>query len=280
MQKKNFLVLAALAVVAGCAKSPDPAPEKIHVRLNVSTPLSVTEEPITKAGDLHASITTIYYGIAKDNALVLSGSQASNVAGFGTIDLELNAGTYDLFLYATGTGSPGTFTYTPAGIPSSNRIESKNSEVFANVGDLTVAQADQTIDKALSRAVGGLVFHITDDVPEAVSRVVVSYQEKYIAVGKGIELQPTTYAFSKIMTIDNNKVEDLRTFVLPQTLAPIKVRAFASDNTILVDKEIESLTVLANKRYTISGTLFESVGQRSFSITVEDDWDSEETVNL
>lgn len=281
MRSKVLLFGLATLVICSCSKVVISDNPKIRVVVNVLSPLSVTEDPITRTGgDPSASLSSIHYGLSKDNALILSGSQSSGEANFGKIELELEAGTYDFFTYGVGTGSQGTFTYTPAGVPSSNMIESKNSEVFVSTEDLTISTDKNTIDRTISRGVAGLVVNITDEVPEGISKVVVSYKEQYIAVGKSISVQNDKYDFSQDLTITNGTLDKLTTFVLPQTLNPINIRAYDSEDNIVITKAVETLTVLPNYKYTISGTLFEGYGKTNLSVTVEEAWAGDETVNL
>lgn len=278
MRSKVLFFLTTLVLV-GCSKAVISDTPKIRVVINVLSPLSVTEDPQTRAGgDPSVFLSSIHYGIAKDNLLILSGTQSAGDSNFGKLELELEAGTYDFFTF--GVGSSKSFTYTPTGIPTSNTIESKNSEVFANTEDMTITTHNNTIDRTISRVVGGLVFKITDVVPDAISKVEVSYSEKYTATGKALTVQSNKYDFSKTMTIANGKLEELSTFVLPQTLNPIIIRAYDLENNIVITKTVETLNVLANHRYTISGTLFEGFGKQDLSITVEEDWIGEEDVNL
>lgn len=285
MKTKVSLFLLAVLALSGCAKDNVSDPERIQVTLKVSAPLSVDEAPFTKAGTsdgptLPDLVSTIYYTLAKNNALVISGSQVSTAADFGTIALDLEAGTYDLFLFGVSSTQTGSFEYTPAGIVSSNEISCKDQEFYSSNGQVTISVSDNVIDKTLSRSVAGLVFNITDDVPENVATVAVSYTEKYRATGASLYLQNDSYNFTRNFTIQGGKLEQLRSFVLPQTLYSIKVTAYDSSKNKLIEKTIADLSVVANKRYTISGTLFESLDDRDFSIKIDDNWTSEEAVNL
>ena len=282
MRSKNLILCVLNLLLVGCSKMEILEDPTFRVTINVLSPLSVGEGAFTRSGSsLSDEISEIHYAFSKDNVLISSGVQRSSDNDFGSITLDLTAGSVSMFLFGVSTTNTGSFAFTPYGYVPTSEIQCKNQEFYSSNETIDITSNTTAITKTLTRSVAGLVFEITDNVPDNISKVVVSYPEIYRATG--IALTPQTndkYTLNKTMTMNGGKLDVLRTFVLPQTITSITVTAYDSSDKAILSKEITNLTVEANKRYTISGTLFESLDDRNFSISVDNSWGAEEEVIL
>ncbi|WP_139261213.1 hypothetical protein [Bacteroides luti] len=269
-----------------CNDKEDPGltPDLVSVRFNVSLPLEVKEQQITTRAltenPLSDKLSKIEYLIIRKDPLALAarGSQLSTDANFGTLLINIPAGLYKVYLVGISSLNNGSFSMLDNGSVFMN-----NQEFYIGLlDDLSVSATQTTFSNTLKRPVGCVKIDITDPIPTDVSYVTVYMSSNVIgmSMGGGYISETPGNKIDERFTVSNGYLNSKSLYFVPQTISSIHIRAYDASGTLLADKSVSNLTVEANKRYIVTGTLFESVGNKDFTITIDDSWDSETTIPL
>lgn len=286
--KTLFYHLLIAFTLFSCAseKDEDIIPDNVTVKFNVSVPLNVTENPFSRSTGptLAERISKIEYMINDHStgALIKQGSQLSNDPGFGVIILNLPAGTYKGAFAAISKEQTGTFEFVKSNYSHSS-FRTFNQEFFIkSIPDLLITSTTNELSANLKRPVSGIIVNITDEVPQDVSYVKINLSTEVVGMnlsGGKITGNPG-HKLDKNFSISGGKLEPMNLYMIPQTIESISLKAYNSNGEILASKAVTNLILQANKRYTISGTLFEGVGDKDFSITIDEAWDEEVNVPI
>ena len=268
--------MSAALLLAACSEKdvPEEDPGQV-VTFKVSAPLVVTRA-ITRSGtSLTDQISQIDYAVYNSTGdKTTTGQQLSTDANFGTVSVKLPSGTYKAVFTAKGANNTGTYNVLFGSGYQYSSIESYNQEFYYKLIDpLTVSNTNTTQSVELKRPVACIVFNITDEAPDDVSYVTESFSTKAIAMGlSGGVITGTDTKKSQNFTISDKKLAPIAIYLLPQTIASITITAYDKSGTALSSKSVTNLTIEANKRYTISGTMFEDTNKRGFTVTIDDNW--------
>lgn len=304
---KNKIVLGimSLAFFAACSNNEDSEVTKqselVNVKFNVKS-LDVDVEPMggnansRKAPTTRAAsspgdaLHTIHYALMKVGSYqVITGEQTKASAGddFGTIQLTVAPGDYNIFFVATGANPAKdaslTFnwdeTYT-----SATGFTMRNQEIFTYHERSMIDNTNTSFDVEVERLVGKLVVNLTDEELQGdIEKVKVSYEYlpqylfysdesrkdkwgNYGSVDTEIEFKDGHFSeHAKFITPQNGIVVTLTTY-------DINEQEIASTSV--------TCNIYKNRRTIISGKLFDVLNNRNFTITVVDEWGNDVNVPL
>lgn len=267
-----FWGLLSAMLLAGCEKVvvEDETPAE-KAKGNVILSVGGFEQMDAK-GRSEVSISEVcsrlHFVIYKDGEKVKSVNQNVNDSGFGSVELSLAEGDYQVLIL--GHSCPGKDNPSISNI---NKIQFTNitesgggtgySDTFWYYGDLTVGS--QTVNQSfvLKRAVASFRFVTTDVKPEAVKRVRFYYTGGSGAfdatTGLG-NVKSTQVVFFDTSGFDGQTLQfDLFTFLHGETgELKFQVKAFNANNDILFEREFENVPMKRNSITQYAGVFFEA----------------------
>lgn len=194
--------------------------------------------------------------------------------GFGTIETSLMPGKYNILFYALGKGS-GSCSFVNSDLfNSESYFAHNNKEVFYFTGQMTITTSSNNHSINLSRKSALLKINITDQVLPTVSKVVYSFSDSYRWYPKNSGMYKKEYSFNGNIT--DNMVDIFEYyFSFPEALSSnsvdVKISIYDTNNFLIGEKVIPT-PIYENRRTTISGDLFSTLGNQNINITIDDIW--------
>lgn len=208
-------------------------------------------------------------------------TQDRDDADFGTLRCALYEGTYTVV--AVGHSS----LVTPS-IKSTELVQftakngMKNSDTFCYYGTIAVDEDHANFELRMNRVTALLRFRFTDEaMPSAFAGIMCDYS------GGSANFNPSTMqgctksSQSELRGIN----EEYHFFTFPymsdEGLLKVTLSALDADQNVLATKVLQNVPVTRNRITTYTGTLFTDepgeITQTAFGISVNGDWDGEDT---
>jgi hypothetical protein len=300
MKKYLPLLLVVCFFAFSCKKDHHPGTDPDAKTYNVKFNLTGFTQSITSAAShkkvngiktnaTPVPVTNDYFKIIKYIVYDAYGHEVRNLSidstasNFGTISDKLPAGTYTIGI---GAGKGGLQSVLRDVVGSNYRYfygVNSNSPTFP-WGDTFVdkfkitLQGDINQAVTLSRIVGQLEVNIEDAIPANVKTIVVTVNKDYYYYTFGAE-QPEVPDLATLTTIVPDAVKGSTNFkidnIICNTITPFSVTITpydANKKKINTGVTVTNVTCEKNKKTILSGKLFNSPVNNSFSIGIND-WD-------
>ena len=280
MKKVMFIALALL--VAACEKPILDEETVTKKEANVILHMTMYEqESFTRAAtDITELCSRLNIAIFNtDGTKVKTVAQKEGDASYGTVALNLAAGTYRLVVIAHNCDGSATITSEEKVTFPNNKV----TDTFYYYGDLVVTDAKQSYDLTLTRAVAMFRLVLTDEeIPSNVAKL------KFYYTGGSSTFSPkdgygcVNSKQTEVRPVADDGIYDI--YTLPHTeddvLTKLTVTALdANDNTVK-ERIFENIPVTRNQITRYTGSFFGSGGNGgtssdgTFRLTANPDWDS------
>lgn len=296
MKQFSFMPVVLLAMIffASCSNDEVPGDEakEVPVTFSIST-LNVDTQPMSRSTNSGAEISDVvnsitYYIFDSNDKYVKSGSISFTPGvdevppGFGTIVTNLMPGDYNILFYALGKGSGYCSFVNYERFNYDSYFSYYNREAFYYTGSLTVSTTSNNHSVSLSRKSGLLRISISDELLSTVSKVVYSFTDSYRWYPKNSATYRREYSFDGSTT--DNKMDLFEYyFTFPDALASssvdVKISIYDTNNALIGEKKIVA-PIYENRRTTISGDLFSSLGDQNMEIIIDDVWGEDVNVPI
>ncbi|MGL4227785.1 MAG: hypothetical protein ACRCR3_03945 [Tannerellaceae bacterium] len=294
---RNLLFISALLVLllhVSCTQeeTSEVGQTEIPVCFKVST-INVDTQPMSRSTTSGAQIgdvvnKIVYFIFDESNKQIKYGISSFTPGtdpvpeGFGTIETNLMPGKYNVLFYALGKGS-GSCSFVNSDLfNSESYFAHNNKEVFYFTGQMTITTSSNNHSINLSRKSALLKINITDQVLPTVSKVVFSFSDSYRWYPKNSGMYKKEYSFNG--NIKDNMVDIFEYyFSFPEALIsnPVDVKVSIYDsNNLLIGEKIIPTPIYENRRTTISGDLFSTLGNQNIDITIDDIWGEDVSVPI
>jgi hypothetical protein len=294
-----FMLLAISVATVSCSKQNETAtPEKsdklYDVNLSVSTfsteivgltsSVGSTRGAVSATNSTNAvgdQISYIEYAIYNSSGLLVkNATQVKSLATFGTINEQLPAGNYKIFV----VGSADNISLTKENYSSVTvYFGGKVADTFVKSFDLKVTDETVTQSIVLDRVTGKLEIQITDAIPTNTAKITVTSSSSvsiYLTSSSERYPQPKTSETS-LSTLDYGKTNfTLGSFIIPLTtgsiISDVSIRAYNTTGGLMVDKIVKDVKVETNKKTVMTGKLFitPAATTTGFSIGLNSDWNT------
>ncbi|WEK21411.1 MAG: hypothetical protein P0Y49_09700 [Candidatus Pedobacter colombiensis] len=298
-EKLLYFALPILMLIFSCSKkdnqveTPVANPKLFNVSFNVSgfttevTPLpSFKSSAVNKTMDQAAAklsdqITTLEYLIYNSSDQLLKDSiQTSRYADFGTINVQLPAGSYKLVV----AGMSGSYDLLSKENIANAYITSifpyGIGDWFKQVSDFKVTNNAVNQSVTLDREVGKIGFVLTDALPKDLAKISLNFTSCtrvrfYGSSDLLTEIQTVEFLLKPSQEGTLNFSSS--TFVIPKyngfITTDVSIRAYNTSGSLIVEKIIKDVVVEKNKMTTLSGALFTSLtSSTTTTVTINSDW--------
>ena len=289
-----FILLAIGSV--GCKKdkksdSTTPSNKTYHVVFNVSQPqtsgsnnLSNNSLKTNAAEPVANGASKLFYLVYNSrNLLVHKLVQDANVGNFGTVEDELPAGTYTVYICAgqngldldlsTDFGASPHFSYPLLSTPATAPVW---GDTFFKKLTVNVSNTDINQSVTLERIVGQLQINIEDALPANASKFVVKIvsESRYFEFLNNKKTGPVAYNITNLVPAAAAGTANYKiTTLIGNTELPLSINLICYDaaNKSLADITISNVSCSNNVKTVVSGKLFES--GTGFNIGLNNTWD-------
>lgn len=292
MLKRNFfsVLLLAIGIFYSCTSNetePTDHSKEIPVVFQVST-LNVETQPMSKNTTSGSNISDIVNSISI-YIFNKSGERVNYIKSefnrdedpvpdnFGSLQLKLLPGTYDIIAFALGKGTSDINLSVFDKLDSESYFTQGNREVFYYKGEITVNENSNNFDITLPRKSALLQIKLTGEVPEYITKVECVFNEysKWYPLNSSYTNSYNFYEKKFNMEWSENVMNEFNYYFAflydsPQNRT-INIKIYGGETKPLVEKSI-SVPLYENRKTIVSGDLFSSIGDRDFSITIDDSW--------
>lgn len=280
------LFLACVLFLGACNESViTDVEDPVTVTFNVST-LNVDTQPMSRAAansgaDLSEVVNTIGYYIYGSNSSLYKSGETSFVPdvdpipeNFGEVKEVIQPGTYTIIFYAYGKGG-GTADWSETSVyGSTTALNFTDKEIFYYCESVEITAGNNVVEIPMTRNSALLIINILDEATDEVSKVEYKFtNNKYWLpyYGRTGGTQQLTYEAS----ISNKKLETFEYyFPFPSSTVSLTFNIYDLSSTIIGTKTL-TIPLEANKKTIVSGELFSSLGEKGFTILLEDAWDED-----
>ena len=226
----------------------------------------------TKAGEsqsLSDKFTRIGMAVYQDGKRVDYVNQDNQDKNFGTMSLDLPAGSYQLLVVAHSCSRSATTT-------NFNKVSftAPLSDVFAFQTTVQITSEAKTITASLTRATARVDLIISDEIPEKAASLMFNYNGGSNMMDAATMLGvPSTHKTVEMDIIDREeKTYSFYTFQCPDQMLKIEVSAYDETGQLLGAKVFNDVTVEKNRVTSITSPVFTGAieGPSDISITVDD----------
>ena len=230
----------------------------------------------TRAGEtptLAERFLRIGMAVYKDGKRVDYVNQDNSSSNFGTMSLDLPAGSYQLLVVAHSCSRSATTT-------NFNKVSftSPLSDVFAFQTEVEVTTEAKTIEATLTRATARVDFAISDEIPATAASLMFNFTGGSTTLDASTMLGVAS-SVHKVVELEFDGREDktysFYTFACPDgQKLKLEVSAYDEAGQLLGAKVFSDVTVEKNKKTTITSPLFTGPieGPSDINITVDDSW--------
>ena len=227
--------------------------------------------------------TRMNFAVFKNDEKLKSVNQVSTDAGFGTVELSLADGQYEVVVIAHNCAGNATLTQLDKITFPSNVV----SDTFYYYGELTVSGEAVEMDLELKRAVAMVRFVLSDAMPENVSQMKFYYTGGSSTFdarsGYGCVNSKQTVKFD--VTSDmKGKSSQFEVFTLPHDetgTLKLTVTALDANGSTVEERVFENVSVRRNYITQYTGNFFtgsqSSDGQR-FTLKGDGEWKGQSDV--
>lgn len=289
---KIYAMLVFLVMLSSCEKvvlDTETSSENSEVHNVTIHATHISQEPFDTRGSQQAVsevATRLTCSIFQNSKKVKNITQTSSDDNFGSISLDLDAGSYEVVIIAHNGASNCTVS-SPEKITFANN---KTTDTFYYYGTLDVS--DQTVNKevTLQRAVAMFKLSITDDIPENAATIEFKYTggSSTFDATSGYGNVNSKQTETRTMSTDT---KDYCIYTFPHSTEKklsIDVTVYDSGNQGLYEYEFDDIPITRNKITTYSGALFGGSGNSTggseetsgsdnkMTIYANGDWDAED----
>lgn len=299
-KKLLYFSIPILTFIASCSKidnreeTPVTNQKLFNVSFNVSgftssvTPLpflksSVVTQATTQTDvKLSDQITKLQYLIYNSSGHLIKDSVQNNDAlNFGTINLQMPAGSYKLLV----AGISGICNIINKENITNVFISKYTSSYgirdwFKQVSNFNVTEQALNQNIVLDRIVGKIGLVLTDAIPKDLAKITLGFTS-----GAYVYLNNSSDPATGVETVDfllkpseEGKLNfSSSAFVIPMASGSIttdvSIRAYNTSGTLIVEKIVRGVVVEKNKMTTLSGALFTSLSSNTTTnVTINDTW--------
>lgn len=276
-QLKVLFMLFAAVVFAACEKYVAEDIANTQGSSVVNGNLVVKAECLqTKAGEaqtLADRFERIGMAVFQDGKRVDYVNQSKSDNNFGTMSLDLPAGSYKLLVVAHSCSRSATTT-------NFNKVSftSPLSDVFAFQTTVEITTEAKTISATLTRATARVDFNISDAIPEHAASLMFNFTGGSLTLDAETMLGVASSVHRVVeteITDRETKTYSFYTFACPNDQKlKLEVSAYDSAGQLLGAKVFNDVTIEKNKVTSITSPLFTGPieGPSDISITVDDSW--------
>ena len=225
------------------------------------------------------------FAVYQDGKLKSSVSQKKADDDYGTASMTLKPGTYKLMILAYSSNSSETLDISnPQSISFANAMGF--SDTFYYYGDLTVTSSNQTLEITMLRATSLLSFTITDELPNNLYKIDMSYSG-------GSRILNATTGMGVTKANDKQEVRwNVSGYTAPLTLneytflptetgsLTLTVTAMDSNDKVIQERTFTNVPVQYGMKTVYSGQFFTQSASVNFSLTAETDWETYKTIQF
>ena len=293
--KKVFFYFLALFACAACTTdndTPVTPDESVQVTFNVSSldvdvqPMHARTRAAVAAGE--SSLTEIRYWIYNlaTNKVQVTGTQTAASSGddFGKVTIKLPVGTYKVMFWGlNGKNSTGY-------VGSPDMTYSGNDSWFWNLYDkdtfywqdlnTEITNATKTKEIELSRVNGALVFDFEDsEISPEIGRIEVKhyFYKKYYFESQSIGGNSNE---TKNLNFTESGIEENTFYTLPYSDIDLSITLYDTGNRVIGTTKVPGVGIIKNRRTIIRGNLMDVFAGRELSVSVNEDWGTDNVITL
>ena len=279
------VVMLGMCILHACSTVDDESVhQKSRVRVKVS-PFQVETEDmgVTSRASIAEAATHLSFAVfdAQGTLVGTAVCQESSDASFGTIDMELYPGSYQLVAVAhNGDADAVIHSTTSVTLPGTTF-----TDTFAEVQSLTV-EANKNCDftMTLPRATSAFILKLKDTPPANTKEI------KVVVNSTGFD--PTTLKFNPSTRLAENTwkqtciipiadiSKNLPIYYIgmyPVTTVPVKATAYDTSGNEIINHTINNVPLNPNQKTIASGYFFQSPGSGTFAL--ETGWDTDKEMD-
>lgn len=287
MIKSKWMPVLCLAcmLLGACNESviTDVTEDPVTVTFNVST-LNVDTQPMSRAAansgaNLEEVVNTIGYHIFNSSSELYKSVEVSFNPGvepvpdgFGEVKEVMQPGTYKLFFYAYGKGNGTASWNVGESYSSSFALSFKDKEIFYYTTSVEITASTQFVEIPLTRHSALLIIDIHDQVPENVSKVEYKFNDsKSYSVYYDKNDGTNQLTYEATITEENMLEQFEYYFAFPAETKQFTINIYDLSDQVIATQTL-TLPLEANRKTIISGNLFDSLGEKEFTILLDDFW--------
>ena len=278
--KKLIMMAIAVCLMTACEKDITQNDDgNVHLTF-VPTTHDVTRGTVA-IGDYFSRLAVQMFDADSNKVFDKVKTQSMDDDDFGTLNVELTAGTYTVV--AVGHSSSVTPT-----IKSSEMVQFtakdgvKNSDTFCHCSTVTIDADHNSHELRMNRATAMVLFEFSDEtMPTNYAGIHIDYN------GGSANFSPTTMegcTKSSQSETRLNRATQYQVFTFPylsnEGLLKMTLTALDADQNTLTTKTLTDVPVTRNRITHCQGALFGegdfTIYQTTFGISVNSDWDGED----
>lgn len=269
------MLLLAVLLLTACEKVVLDDDGGTHLRF---IPTTADTRGTVSIGDYFSRLAVQLFDKDGNKVFIQSKTQTRDDDDFGTLNVELKAGTYTVV--AVGHSSPVTPTIKSTELVQfTARNGVKNSDTFCHYGTVTIDEDGGYHELRMNRMTAMITFEFTDAaMPDNYAGLKIDY------TGGSANFNPSTAegcTKSNQSETRENRATQYQVFTFPYLSADGKLKvtltALNKDQNVLTTKVLSNVPVTRNRITRCTGDLFNDgdfkIHQTAFGITVNPDWD-------
>lgn len=285
-------ILLLIFTFVSCSESAheDPAGQKSHVRVELGGFLLEVDDMGSMARaeqELSTAATRLSFAVFNsEGTLVETIQQVSTDNTFGTVEMDLYPGTYQMVAIAhNGTSDAEIQSATSAILPGTTL-----TDTFAKVQTLTVEKdKNSSLSMTLPRITSAFILKLNDTPPANLKEIQVVVNTGGFLLSQvnpsTLGINPSTGLASKDWEFPHTiPVEDISKnlplyFIginSPSTVT-VKATAYATDGTEIISHTLSNVSLEPNRKTIASGNFFKSQGSGTF--TINSTWATDNNIN-
>ena len=204
----------------------------------------------------------------------------SNGTGFGSVELELYPGTYQMVAVAhNGLGNASIASTSSATLPGETI-----TDTFTKVQELTVEPNKEcSFTMPLNRITSAFILRLNDTPPANVKEIEVIVNTGGVDPAS-LDINPGTGRASNnwiqrctIPVADlGNDVPIYFIGMIKETSVTITATAYDASENVIISHTLNNVSLVANKKTVATGTFFQSSVSGAFTVTT---WDADQNIN-
>ena len=279
------VVMLGMCILHACSSVDDESMrQKSRVRINVSPfQLEIEDMGVTSRTAIADAATRLSFAVfdAQGTLVGTAISQQSSDTSFGTIDMELYPGSYQMVAVAhNGDADAVINSTTSVTLPGTTF-----TDTFAEVQSLTVeANKDCNFTMTLPRATSAFILKLKDTPPANAKEIKVvvnstTYEPTTLKINPSTRLAENTWKQTCIIPIADIAKEIPIYYIgmYSVTAVTVKATAYDTDGNEIISHTISNVPLNPNQKTIASGYFFQSPGSGTF--TLEAGWGTDKEMD-
>lgn len=288
MFNSNLFKLAALVglavIFSSCSKFNVNENIKSHLVVNVSAFSLSWEDFLTKTEGSDSPASRLSFAVFDSEGAPVGEviHQESSYDGFGTVEMDLYPGEYQLVAVAHCGNADAVLNSPSSAVLPGTLL----SDTFAKVQNLTViAGEDCNLGMTLPRVTSAFILRLTDTPPANAKEIEVVVNTGGLA-STSLEFDPSSgmadnnWKLSSVIPVANLAADDVPIYFMsmyPVSVVSVKATAYDTEGDEIISHTISNVTMTPNKKTVATGNFFKSQGSGTF--TLETEWDADNQVS-